>query len=197
MSQALSYADLARPTARRSALAYDLGLIALGSALVAIAATVSVRLPFTPVPWTMQPLAVLLVGALLGSRRGAAAMLAYLAEGLSGLPVFADGSFGPGPLMGPTGGYLVGFVAAAWVVGALAERGWDRHFLSTWAAMALGSLTLFAFGLPWLAQFTGWNAVLAAGLWPFVPGDLLKQVLAALLLPGAWKLAQRAGWMRG
>lgn len=197
MSHALTYADLARPASRQIARAYDLGLILAGSALVALAATLSVRLPFTPVPWTLQPFAVLLVGALLGSKRGAAAMAAYLAEGLAGLPVFAEGSFGPGPLLGPTGGYLVGFVAAAWVVGALAERGWDRRFLSTWAAMALGSLTLFAFGLPWLARFTGPAHVLALGFWPFVPGDVFKQVLAALVLPGAWKLARSAGWLRG
>ena len=190
MFHATTLADLARPASPPVARAYDLGVILAGSALVAIAATVSVRLPFTPVPWTLQPFAVLLVGALLGSRRGAAAMVAYLAEGLAGLPVFAEGSFGPGPLLGPTGGYLVGFVAAAWVVGALAERGWDRRFFSTWAAMALGSLTLFAFGLPWLARFTGWPGALAAGFWPFVPGDVLKQLLAALLLPGAWKLVR-------
>lgn len=93
MSQVLTYVDLARPSGRRLALAYDLGLIAAGSLVVALSATVSVRLPFTPVPWTLQPLAVLLVGALLGARRGMAALLAYLAEGVSGLPVFAEGSF--------------------------------------------------------------------------------------------------------
>jgi biotin transport system substrate-specific component len=192
MSHAVTYADLARPSGQRLALAYDLGLIALGSLVVALSATVSVRLPFTPVPWTLQPLAVLLVGALLGARRGMAALLAYLAEGVSGLPVFAGGSFGIASLIGPTGGYLVGFVAAAGVTGALAKRGWDRRFFSTWAAMALGSLALFAFGLAWLSRFTGWSGVLAAGFWPFVPGDVLKQVLAALLLPAAWKLAAGA-----
>jgi biotin transport system substrate-specific component len=191
MSAALTYADLARPAGARSALAYDLALIASGSLVVALAAQVAVPLPFTPVPWTLQPLAVLLVGALLGARRGALALLAYLAEGASGLPVFAGGAFGIAPLLGPSGGYLVGFVAAAGVTGALAERGWDRRFLTTWAAMALGSLTLFAFGLAWLSRFTGWPSALAAGFWPFVPGDLLKQLLAALLLPGAWRLARR------
>ena len=197
MSATLTYADLARPASRRLALAYDLGMIVAGSLAVALSATISVRLPFTPVPWTLQPFAVLLVGALLGARRGMAAMLAYLAEGAMGLPVFAEGSAGIGPLLGPTGGYLVGFVAAAGVTGALAERGWDRRFLTTWAAMALGSLTLFLFGLPWLAQFTGWRGVLQAGLLPFLPGDLLKQLLAALLLPSAWRLARWAGWTRG
>jgi biotin transport system substrate-specific component len=188
MAAFASYADLARPQSRALALGYDVLLVVSGSIVVALAAQVAVPLPFTPVPWTLQPLAVLLVGALLGARRGALALVAYLAEGLSGLPVFAGGAFGVAPLMGPTGGYLVGFVPAAFVTGFLAERGWDRRFFSTWAAMALGSLTLFAFGLAWLSRFVGWQGAVAAGLLPFVVGDLLKQVLAALLLPTLWKL---------
>ena len=184
----LAFADLARPAERRVAFAYDLVLIAAGSVLVALAAQVAVPLPFTPVPWTLQPLAVLLVGALLGARRGAAALVAYLAEGASGMPVFAGGAFGISPLMGPTAGYLFGFVPAAFVTGFLAERGWDRRFFSTWAAMALGSATLFAFGVAWLSRFVGWQGAIAAGFTPFVVGDLLKQVLAALLLPSLWRL---------
>ena len=101
------------------------------------------------------------------------------------------GAFGLAPLVGPTAGYLVGFVPAAFVTGFLAERGWDRRFFSTWAAMALGSATLFAFGLAWLSRFVGWQGAVAAGLLPFVVGDLLKQVLAALLLPTLWKLRKR------
>jgi len=183
-----TYADLARPASRTLGLAYDLLLIAAGSVLVALAAQVAVPLPFTPVPWTLQPLAVLLVGALLGARRGAAALIAYLVEGASGLPVFAGGAFGVAPLMGPTAGYLFGFVPAAFVTGFLAERGWDRRFVTTWAAMALGSLTLFAFGVAWLSRFIGWQGAVAAGLLPFVVGDLLKQVLAALFLPALWRV---------
>jgi biotin transport system substrate-specific component len=183
-----AYADLARPASRTLGLFYDLLLIAAGSVLVALAAQASVPLPFTPVPWTLQPLAVLLVGALLGARRGAAALVAYLAEGASGLPVFAGGAFGVAPLIGPTAGYLVGFVPAAFVTGFLAERGWDRRFLTTWAAMALGSATLFAFGVAWLSRFVGWQGAVAAGFVPFVVGDLLKQLLAALLLPSLWRV---------
>ena len=182
-----AYADLARPSSRTLGFAYDLLLIAGGSLLVAVAAQAAVPLPFTPVPWTLQPLAVLLVGALLGARRGAAALVAYLAEGASGLPVFAGGAFGVAPLMGPTAGYLVGFVPAAFVTGFLAERGWDRRFVTTWAAMALGSLTLFAFGVAWLSRFVGWQGAVTAGLLPFVLGDVLKQLLAALLLPSLWR----------
>jgi biotin transport system substrate-specific component len=184
----LAYADLARPQSRALALGYDALLVVSGSIVVALAAQVAVPLPFTPVPWTLQPLAVLLVGALLGARRGALALVAYLGEGLAGAPVFAGGAFGPLVLAGPTGGYLVGFVPAAFVTGFLAERGWDRRFFSTWAAMALGSATLFAFGLAWLSRFVGWQAAVVTGLLPFVVGDLLKQVLAALLLPSLWKL---------
>ena len=183
-----TYADLARPASRTLGLFYDLLLIGAGSLVVAFAAQVAVPLPFTPVPWTLQPLAVLLVGALLGARRGAAALVAYLAEGAAGLPVFAGGAFGVAPLVGPTAGYLVGFVPAAFVTGFLAERGWDRRFFSTWAAMALGSLTLFAFGVAWLSRFLGWEGAVAAGLVPFIVGDLLKQLLAALLLPSLWRL---------
>jgi biotin transport system substrate-specific component len=190
---ATTFADLARPTSRSRAAFYDLGLVLAGSALVALAAQLEVRLPFTPVPVTGQTFAVLLVGALLGWKRGAAAMLAYLAEGVSGLPVFAGGAFGAGVLLGPSGGYLLGFVPAAALTGALAERGWDRRFLTTWAAMALGSACLFACGLAWpgLWAVVGRENVFAAGLLPFLPGDIAKQLLAALLLPGAWKLVAR------
>lgn len=194
MNVVAPYADLARPADRRLARLFDVGMIVAGSAVVGLAAQLELRLPFTPVPLTGQPFAVLLVGALLGAKRGALAMLAYLAEGASGMPVFAGGASGVARLLGPTGGYLVGFAPAAFVTGALAERGWDRHVLSTWAAMALGSTMLFLCGLPWLARFVGWEHVLETGLYPFVIGDLIKQGLAAFALPGAWKLARAAGW---
>lgn len=197
MNVAAPYADLARPTDRRLARLFDLGMIVAGSAAVGLAAQLEVRLPFTPVPMTGQPFAVLLVGALLGARRGALAMLAYLGEGALGLPVFSGGAAGVAKLLGPTGGYLLGFVPAAFVTGFLAERGWDRRVLTTWAAMALGSTMIFLCGVPWLARFVGWEAALPAGLYPFVVGDVIKQVLAALALPGAWKLARAAGWTRG
>ncbi len=197
MNVVATYADLARPADLRLARLFDLGMIVAGSAAVGLAAQLEIRLPFTPVPLTGQPFAVLLVGALLGAKRGGLAMLTYLGEGaLLGLPVFAGGAAGMGALLGPSGGYLVGFAPAAFVTGALAERGWDRHVLSTWAAMALGSAMIFVCGLPWLAQFVGWEHVLAAGLYPFVIGDVIKQGLAALALPGAWKLARAAGWSR-
>ncbi len=162
-------------------------LLILGfSALTGVAAQFSIPLPFTPVPITGQTLAVLLTGATLGSRRGALAMLAYLAEGSMGLPVFAGGASGLFWTF-PSGGYLVGFVAAAFVVGWLVERGLDRK---PWvlAAMLAGNAVIYVPGLLQLGFFVGWNDVLELGLWPFVPGDLVKLYVASLALPTAWAL---------
>ncbi|HYQ96149.1 MAG TPA: biotin transporter BioY, partial [Candidatus Eisenbacteria bacterium] len=113
--------------------------------------------------------------------------LAYLAEGASGLPVFAGGASGAHVLAGPTGGYLTGFVLGAWICGALAERGWDRRASTTIASMVLGNLAILVPGLLWLPRFVGTSTVLAVGLWPFVPGDIVKIGLAAALLPLGWK----------
>jgi len=194
-TRALTLADLARPRTRASALAYDATLVVAGSLLVAFSAQVAVPLPFTPVPVTGQPFAVLFVGALLGARRGALALLAYLAGGALGAPVFAGGALGIAALAGPSGGYLVGFVPAAWTVGALAERGWDRRFVTTWAAMALGTACLYAVGLAQLSRFVGTDRALALGFLPFAVGDLLKITLAALALPLGWRAV--AGLPRG
>lgn len=174
-------------SARTFQIAYDLTLVLLGSALIALSARAAIPLPFSPVPITGQTFAVLLVGAALGRWRGAAAVLAYLAEGAAGLPVFAGVSAGPATLVGPTGGYLFGFVPAAWLCGYLAERGWDRSVVGTLAAMVLGNVVIFAVALPWLARFTGAANVWALGFWPFIPGDVVKMALAAAALPLAWK----------
>jgi len=174
-------------------LARDAALVTAGSLLTGILAQAEVRLPWTPVPLTMQPLAVFLVGAALGSRRGALAMLMYLAEGAAGLPFFAGGAAGLAHLMGPTGGYLMGFVPTAFVIGACAERGWDRTPWRAFAAMTLGSLVLFSCGLAQLSKFVGTERALALGLYPFIVGDLLKIAVAAGILPGAWWLLERTG----
>ena len=188
------YADLLRPTMRRSALLYDAALVLGASLVIALSAQVAIQLPFSPVPITGQTMAVLLVGALLGSRRGALAVLAYIAEGLAGLPVFAGGAAGLARLFGPTGGYLVGFVAAAFLVGWLAERGWDRRFGTTLAAMTLGNLVIYGVGAVWLAVFVGGlSRAWSLGVLPFLPGDAIKIVLAAVLLPGGWKLLGMRG----
>jgi biotin transport system substrate-specific component len=175
---------------QRSALA-DISIIVLGSLFVAAMAQLSI--PLQPVPVTGQTLAVLLVGIVLGSKRGALALTAYLGEGLAGLPVFAEAKSGIATVLGPTGGYLVGFIAAAWLIGLLAERGFDRSFLKTLGAMIAGNLVIYAFGLAWLSAFpfiNGWigeAGLLSLGILPFLVGDALKAILAALLLPGAWK----------
>jgi len=142
--------------------------------LLGLSAHLRVAVPFSPVPITAQTLVVLLTGALLGRRRGAATLLGYMAVGALGLPFFAGAG-----LTGPTGGYLLGFVAAAYLTGLLVERGWGRRPGSALLALLAGNLAIYAVGLPWLALFVGPRAVLALGLLPFVVGDLLKVVCAA------------------
>lgn len=173
----------------RSALAQAL-LVVGGAAFVAVMAQARVALPFTPVPLTGQTFAVLMTGALLGSRLGAASMLAYLAAGLFGLPVFSGWAGGWAAASGPTGGYLLGFVAAAFVVGWFAERGWDCDLRAV-VPMLIGNALIYAAGLPWLARFVGPDDVIQSGLLPFIPGDLLKLAAAASALPVGWALVRR------
>lgn len=180
---------LAERLITRRSVAADATLILLGSLLVAAFAQLSI--PMQPVPITGQTFAVLLVGMALGSRRGALALTAYLAEGIAGLPVFAEAKFGLATVQGPTGGYLLGFIAAAWLVGLLAEKGFDRGLLKTLAAMAAGTAMIYLCGVVWLSPFVGGIAgesgALALGMYPFLLGDAIKAVAAALLLPAAWK----------
>ncbi|HWS55105.1 MAG TPA: biotin transporter BioY [Pyrinomonadaceae bacterium] len=168
-------------------------LVAGFSLLTALAAQVVVPLPWTPVPLTGQTFAVLLAGALLGSRLGALAMLAYLAEGAAGLPFFKGGAGGAHYLFfSPTAGYLLAFPAAAFVTGLLAERGWDRRLPTAAAAMGLGSLVILGAGWLWLTLFyrTAGEAF-AAGVAPFLAGDVVKIALAAAALPAGWALLRR------
>jgi biotin transport system substrate-specific component len=163
-------------------------LVVGGSLVVALSAQLVVRLPFTPVPITGQTLGVLLVGAALGARRGAAALALYLAEGAAGLPFFAGGMAGAAYLLGPTGGYLLAFPLAAYVTGLAAERGWDRDGITTVVAMTLGSAVIFAGGLVWLLVFVGWERIWVAGLLPFLPGAAIKIAVASAALPLAWRM---------
>jgi len=180
--------DVFKPQTRTQARLIDASLVLGASIFIALMAQLAVYLPFSPVPVTGQTLAVLMVGALLGRKRGALAVLAYLAEGIGGMPVFAGGQAGATWLLGPTGGYLTGFVAAAFAVGWLAEHGWDRRVFSAVAAMLIGNAAIYLTGLPWLAHYVGASNALAAGLYPFLPGDAAKIALAAALLPAGWHL---------
>jgi biotin transport system substrate-specific component len=188
---------LAHPIAR------DGLLVVAGTLLMAILARISLPLPFTPVPVTGQTLGVILIGALYGPRLGLLTLLAYLAEGLLGLPVFSLGSSAwsasriPGlpVILGPTAGYLLAFPLAAWVVGRLAYRGWDRGVVTAIPAMLVGELIILALGFSWLVAATvvltgsaNLGTLFVAAVLPFLPGTALKITLAALALPGGWRL---------
>jgi biotin transport system substrate-specific component len=187
----------------RSTLAYDAVLVVTGSLVVAALAQLTVSLePISPVPITGQTLGVLLVGASLGALRGGASLMLYLAEGAVGLPFFAEGNSGTEFLgfSGASGGYLWGFVIAAFVVGLLAEKGWDRSLGSAIGAMVVAEIIIFTFGVVWLAQALdipaggpvgGNDDALDLGLYPFIIGDVLKTLIAAGTLPTAWKLIGR------
>ena len=174
------------------------------TALTAAAAQVSIPLPFTPVPFTLQPMVVLLGGAVLGARLGMASQVLYLLLGVAGFPVFAASAVLPQGLLrllGPTGGYLMSYPFAAFLTGALAERGFDRRYLTSVLAMAAGLTVVFLSGVAWLAWFAqpapvGLSNALQTGLYPFVPADLLKICLAAAVMPGVWKLVGRPGARR-
>jgi len=171
----------------------EVGLVVGGALLTAACAQISIPLqPFSPVPITGQTFAVLLVAAALGPLRGTASLALYVVGGL-GLPFYAEGASGAQVIFGATGGYLLAFPLAGAVVGALAARGWDRTPWGTAGAFLAGSAIIYALGVPWLAVVAGFNLAeaLTRGMLPFLPGDLLKAVLAAGLLPVAWRLAKR------
>ena len=167
------------------------------TAVTAVAAQVSIHIPFTPVPLTLQPMIVLVGAAALGARLGAASQVLYLLIGIAGLPVFAASPILPqgfGRLLGPTGGYLIAYPIAAFVTGYLAERGFDRRYVTSLLAMFAGLITLFAGGVTWLAFFAagpagpvGLNVALATGLYPFIVPDFFKVCVASGVLPALWK----------
>ena len=163
-------------------------LVAAGTVLMALSAKMQV--PMWPVPMTMQTFAVLVIGMAYGWRLGGLTLIAYLAEGAIGLPVFASGA-GLAYMAGPTGGYLVGFAVAAVLVGWLGVRGWDRSVAGTLLAMTLGTAVIFGLGVGWLSTLIGFEAALANGLVPFLFGAVIKIALAAAVLPFAWKLLRR------
>ncbi|MFC7374211.1 MULTISPECIES: biotin transporter BioY [unclassified Brachybacterium] len=171
----------------------DAVLVLAGTAVVALLAQVTIPLPLVPI--TGQTLGVILVGAALGSRRGAAAMLTYLLAGLAGAPIFAEFTGGPAAVLSPSFGFILGFVPAAFVAGWFAERAWDRRPLGAMAGFIAASAVPFLIGVPYLAMILnavmgaelGLGGILAAGVWPFIPGGVVKALLAALLIPAAWR----------
>lgn len=179
----------ALPAIRSRPILRSILLVAGGALLTGIAAQLSFRMPWSPVPYTGQTAAVLLVGTVLGWRLGAASMLLYVLAGIAGAPMFAGGAHGLEQLLGVTGGYLLGFVVAAAAVGWLAERGWDRSAVTAAGLMAAGNLAIYAIGVPVLAIATGMGFAQAAwsGAAVFVPWDATKILLAAGLLPWAWR----------
>lgn len=176
--------SLVTPSTATSALTRG-ALVVFGSLLLAVSA--QFKIPLYPVPVTGQTLVVLLIGMTYGPRLGGITMLAYLFEGALGLPVFAGGAAGVAVFMGPTGGYLFGFLLAGVAMGYLAERGMGRTVLSTIAAMVLGNFVIYLCGALWLANFIGLGQAIAAGVLPFLYGDALKLAVAAGLMPLAWR----------
>lgn len=165
-----------------------LGLVAL----TAVCAQVAIPLPFTPVPLTLQTFAVLAGAAALGAERAVIAQVLYIVLAVAGLPVLAEGSSGADAVLGATGGYLVGFVVASFVVGRIAQRGATRKVVSTVVAYVAGSAVIYTLGVAWLAHVTGWSIAesISKGLVPFLVGDALKALVAGAILPAAWKLTR-------
>jgi biotin transport system substrate-specific component len=202
-STTLVTALAARSGASGHAPAIRIASVLFMTVLTAAAAQISVPLPFTPVPFTFQPMVVLLTGLALGSRLGATSQVLYLAAGIAGLPVFAaSASLPPGAwrLLGPTGGYLLAYPAAAFVAGYLAERGFDRRYLTSVIAMCAGLAVIYLGGAAWLAFFArtiagsaavGLQAAFIAGVYPFVIPDLIKLAAAAGIMPGVWRAISR------
>lgn len=194
MSLLATYADR---TDMRAAI--RVASVVLMATLTAAAAQVSIPLPFTPVPFTLQPMVVLLGGAVLGARLGMASQALYLAAGIAGLPVFAASPVLPQGalrLLGPTGGYLMSYPFAAFAAGWLAERGFDRRYFTSVIAMALGLAVVFACGVTWLALFArpaaaGFATAVRTGLYPFLGADIVKLFIAAGVMPAVWRLVGR------
>ena len=184
-----------RADSRALRIAEHAGAVLFVTVLTAIAAQISIPLPFTPVPFTLQPMIVLVGGLALGARLGMSSQILYLALGMAGLPVFAASPIlppGVARLLGPTGGYLMSYPFAACLAGYLAERGFDRRYTTSVVAMSAGLAVIFLVGVSWLGFVVqpsrGVAGALAAGFYPFVLPDLLKLLAAAGVMPGLWRL---------
>ncbi len=191
MKTSVRYIDLAHAIIPRTTFLTDVVLVFGFACFTALCAQLSFWIG--PVPITGQTFAVLLSGAVLGSRLGALSQLSYLVVGITGVPFWFSLGGAPGiaRLIGPTGGYLVGFVACAFIVGWLTERGWDKNIWKAAVAMVCGSSVIYIFGLSWLALYVPGASLLQAGFYPFIPGDVAKIILAAMILPAGWMLLRR------
>ncbi len=188
-TQSIQFPTLADTLWGKPGLMRPLLLALAGAGLLTLSA--KLKIPFYPVPMTMQTFVVLGLGMFYGWKLGASTVILYLAVGAFGLPVFAgtpEKGLGLAYMVGPTGGYLLGFVLAAAATGWLAEKGWDRKMISTFLAMLVGNIIIYVPGLIWLGQIFGWDKpIVAWGLTPFLLGDLAKIILAMIILPMAWK----------
>jgi biotin transporter BioY len=181
----MNYSNILQSEKAIPSRAVNIVLILLASWIIGVSAQLSFTLPFSPVPITGQTIIVLLIGALLGKKRGAAAVGLYLAQGAAGLPVFAGGRSGLAVLVGPTGGYLVGFLVAAYVVGCLTELRYERSIIYTGITLLIGNGIIYAFGLIWLVRFVGESQVLGLGFYPFLVGDIIKIILGLVGIRGS------------
>jgi biotin transport system substrate-specific component len=192
MNAAVAPLPITAPVASSAAYA-PAALVAAGVALLTVSA--KIQIPLWPVPMTMQTYVVLVIAMAYGTRLALATVVAYLLAGALGMPVFAgtpEKGIGLGYMLGPTGGYLLGFVLATYVMGVLAARGWDRRMLPSLAAMTLGHAIVLALGVAWLALSLGWTQAIAVGLTPFIVATIVKTILAGLTLPVAWRCVERA-----
>ncbi len=163
-------------------------LVPVLSAVILISVLSQIIIPANPVPFTGQTLGILMTAGVLGRKKGMLAVLTYILLGTMGMPFFAGGYFGLARLAGPTGGYLTGFIAATFLVGTLSDKGYCSTFRSSVLSMTAGSIVIYAIGVLWLSNFTGWENVLSAGVIPFIPGDIIKVIIASSLVPAGSRL---------
>jgi biotin transport system substrate-specific component len=187
----MNYADILLPQRSVPSRVINFALVIGTSWLIAISAQISINIPFSPVPVTGQTLVILLAGLFLGKTLGTAAVAAYLVQGAAGLPVFAGGKSGFVTLIGPTGGYLFGFLAAVYFVGLLSELRHKRSLFQAASALVIGNIIIYGFGLLWLARFVGETRSLELGLFPFLIGDTLKILLGIVIVGGGSVLIKR------
>lgn len=176
---------------RKASLLQESIIISSGVFILSVLAQISIPLPFTPVPITAQTLGILVIGSTYGRNRAFTTILLYVLLGLGGLPIFSEGKFGIASLLGPTGGYLIGFILAGSCVGYLGDKMHDRKLINSLLIFLLGHVIIFTTGMLWLAKYVGIHNVLVMGLYPFLPGLVIKTVFASLITTSVWKLGAK------